>query len=535
MHPFSKLHTAVRNRAFGAWHASARRKPGELIGEALLPRVARQDLPTWGWRLACTLSVLAAASFTMLFLGDKLDASGMVMTRFMATAQAPLTSAVYPRTVRDQITVLTYDREFLDTTGSAWPLGYQDHADWLLRLAANPIIRPKAILLDITFGQERPDPNLPALQKALCTIQNSYKVPVFLAALTSASTGRLALRPGLDAVPAPGAAPCFTLVGVDYLPDPLDGYAWSYPLTRHLGADGWQAGPATAAGQVSHRSSAMAIAQDVAGIDLGTETVPMALVWGLKSAPQPHRPELLDGCVPGDFDPWLLVPGPIRTNLREVPPPPCPYHRTLSMAQVGELSQQELAPYLAGRYVLVGANIPGYNDYANSPIHRLIPGVHLHAMALDNLLSYGADYKQSAEWTMPPSLRLFGTGMLVLTIVLLVRFGAEKFFGVALYDGGREDRQLATFGQRLRHVTLGVTIWLARLALQTALAMLVIALLQTWCRIGMLPVIELVTMALFAEGINYIGKVRWFFFGALPASATAQEHQPITTQPERVS
>lgn len=536
---FPRLRTAGRNIAFALWRHPRRTAAARCIGEALLPRLARNTWAARAWRLSCMLSVLAMASFAMLFLGDRLDASGMVMTRFMATAQAPLTSVAYPETVRDQITVLTYDREFLDATGNAWPLSYRDHADWLLRLAADPLTRPRALLVDITFGQERPDPSLPALREALCTIQNIYKVPVFLAALSSPDTGRLGLRRGLET--APGALPCFTLVGVDYLPDPLDGYAWTYPLTRHLAADGWQAGPPSAPGQPAHRSAAMAIAQDVAGLDLGPETVPMALVWGLDSAPQPHRPALLRDCAPGRFDPRLLVPGVIRSNFMKESPPPCPYHRTLSMAQAGELSPQELAPYLAGRYVMVGANVPGYNDYANSPIHRLIPGVHLHAMALDNLLTYDSDYKLSAEWTMPPSLALFVPGMITLAIVLLVRFGAEKLLDLPMYDDGQAGRQLASFGQRLRHVVAGAGSWLLRLAVQTLLAMIVIALLQTWFRIGLLPVVELVTMALFAEGINYMGRIRWFFFGELPASAgglhqaQAQDRQPSHLDTERAS
>lgn len=523
---FSRFYAAARNHAQGAWHDPRRIAAARCIGDALLPRLVRDRYRDRAWRLLCMLAVLASASFAMLFLGDKLDASGMVMTRFMATAQAPLATVAYPDAARDQITVLTYDREFLEATGSAWPLSYQDHADWLLRLAADPLTRPKALLLDITFGQERADASLPALQEALCTIRNKYQVPVFLAALTSPSTGRLALRRGLEAVPIAGAAPCFTLVGVDYLPDPLDGYAWTYPLTRHFDGEAWQAGPPSAPGQAAHRSAAMAMAQDVAGIDLGLETAPMALVWGLRSAPQADRPELLRDCAPGRFDPRLLTPGVIRTNFLDTGAPPCPYHRTLSMAQVAELPQEALQPYLAGRYVMVGANVPGYNDYANSPIHRLIPGVHLHAMALDNLLTYGSDYKLSAEWTMPPSLALFVPGMLTLAIVLLVRFAAERFWDIPLYHDGRPDTAPGGIRQRLRHVAAGAGVWLLRLAAQTVVAMLVIALLQTWFRIGMLPVVELVTMALFAEGINYMGRIRWFFFGDLPANSEQAREIP---------
>ena len=133
----------------------------------------------------------------------------------------------------------------MESTGSAWPISYQDHADGLLRLAGDPNARPRAIMLDITFGQERNDPTISSLRQALCRIQNEFGVPVFLAALPSPENGHLTGRAGLDADSPDTAPACFTLVGVDYLPDPLDGLAWSYQLSRHLTATGWASSPAS--------------------------------------------------------------------------------------------------------------------------------------------------------------------------------------------------------------------------------------------------------------------------------------------------
>jgi hypothetical protein len=135
----------------------------------------RMRLSVFIWSFA----ILIVVSFTMLWMGDKLNATGMVVTRFMARAQAPLTAQfMYPAKARDQITVVMYDQEFLKSNLAAWPISYQDHADWLLRLAGDPNARPRAILLDISFGQGRGDPTLPALKQALCTVQNEFKVPI---------------------------------------------------------------------------------------------------------------------------------------------------------------------------------------------------------------------------------------------------------------------------------------------------------------------------------------------------------------------
>lgn len=476
--------------------------------------------------------ILVVVSFTLLWLGDKLNASGMAVTRFLARMQAPLTAQFnYPAQVRDQITVVMYDRQFLQATGSAWPISYQDHADGLLRLVADPDARPKAIMLDITFGQERNDPTLASLQQALCTIQNEYKVPVFLAALPSPEDGRLRVRSGL-AAETPGQSPaCFTLVGVDYVPDPLDGLAWSYQLSRHLTAAGWQSGPSRddSQGPAAYRSAAMSMAQDVARIDLGEETVPMALVWGHNSAPQTHRPEGLAHCLVGVRDYQRLIPGVLRQIWQDADRPPlCPYHQTLSMAQLGEMPEAELAPYLAGRYVMVGAHVPGYNDFADSPVHGIIPGIHMHAMALDNLLTYKGTYKLSAEWTVPPSFALFMPGILVIFVVFLVHLGwlfvkqkAGGFWQMKVLSSGRASYHtwFQSSGYRTQQLTkfiVKASAWLVRIWLQVAVSLLFIGVLQAYFRIGMLPVVELVGMTMLAESLNYMDKIRCFLSGRPP-------------------
>jgi hypothetical protein len=486
--------------------------------------------------LFCAFAILFVASLTMLWLGDKLNAKDMVVTRFMAKSQATLTGQISGASLaRDQITVVMYDRQFLSQTGSAWPISYQDHADWLLRLTSDPNTRPKAVMLDITFGQDRADPTLPALKHALCRVQNEFKVPVFLAALPSSDTGKLTVRSGLGPKPESGEPPCFTLAGVDYLPDPLDGLAWDYPLTRRLADGAWQDGPAESSGtadQPAYRSAAMAMAQDVAHIDLGEEDARLALVWGLKSAPQADRPDSLSYCKPGVYDPLRYIPGVLRQFFGTPASPICPYHRTLSMAQLNELPEQTLASHLAGRDVLVGANVPAYNDFANSPVHGLIPGVHLHAMALDNLLTYQGAYKQSTGWEPPQPAGLLLAAFLAVSAVFIthvlwwrlpaiLRKRGPKWCKRILPEpappGGGSDGR--TIKQRSVQVGRNVLSLLARLTLQAIVAMTLISLLQSYFRIGMLPVMELVTMTLIAEGFNYMDKLRWLFHGDIKKSA----------------
>ncbi|MFC5512797.1 CHASE2 domain-containing protein [Massilia jejuensis] len=478
-------------------------------------RPPRYPLPTFVWAFV----ILVLVSFGMLYLGDKLNASGMVLTRFMGAGQAAVTAQIgYPGDARDQVAVVLYDEQFLRAYQSAWPISYQDHADWLLRLAGQPGARPKAIFLDITFGQEREDPTLLALKEAFCTLRDTLHVPVFVAALPDAVTGKLAVREGLGS--------CFTMVGADYTPDPLDGYAWTYPLTRHLETAGWKSGLSVAPAQPAYRSAAMAIAQDSARIELGEESVPMALVWGENAAGNAPIADRDRGCAPGRSLARNLTPG-VFFQFAEPPPPLCPYHHTLSMEQVGALPDNQLAAALKDRYVMVGANIPGHNDFARSPVHGLVPGVHYHAMALDNLLSYGARYKLNQEWNIEGLTTLSWPGLLTVLAVLAVHWlwswllakvtAGKRWQALASRQAGprwlRTGTDEATLRGRTGLALLGALAWATRLTLQFVSAALLIALLQTVFRAGMLPVVELIGMTLFAEAVDYLARLRWYVLG----------------------
>lgn len=494
-------------------------------------------LGSHSWReriggLLASLILLVLVSFTLLSLGDQLNASGMVVTRFMARIQAPLSAHFYPPEARQQISVLMYDPTYLKASGSAWPISYGDHAEWLMRIAGNPEARPRAIMLDVLFGQERSDPTLPQLQSALCTIRQDYQIPVFLAALPSPQDGMLSVRQGLAPIDPDSGKPCFTLVDVGYAPDPLDGHIWNYPLTRHLGPDGWAEGPPRDANAAALRSAAMALAQEAGGIDLGEETSPMALIWGLHTPDLRERPELFAYCRPGEAEWSRLLPGAVREFVLDTPRQPvCPYHTTLSMAQVWAMDEEALAPYVADRFVMIGAFVPGFNDLVRSPIHGLIPGIYMHAMALDNLLAYRADYKTATDWSaMWESSELWKAGLAAIGAIFAVHllwslarsWIAKRQWFISIC-GAIPFRDWYLTNHSLLRRVLGLSIdilaWLLKRITQAAAALLLVAVLQTGFRIGMLPVVELVTMALVAEGFDVMKRIRLFLSGEVECPA----------------
>ena len=63
------------------------------------------------------------------------------------------------------------------------------------------------------------------------------------------------------------------------------------------------------------------------------------------------------------------------------------------------LQASDLARLLAGKLVmvLVGSQFRASSDWVESPVHGQVAGVQYHAMALDNLIEDGADYRRNAN------------------------------------------------------------------------------------------------------------------------------------------
>lgn len=47
---------------------------------------------------------------------------------------------------------------------------------------------------------------------------------------------------------------------------------------------------------------------------------------------------------------------------------------------------------------MIGADLKAVGDNAFSPLHGRLPGVHVHAMALDNLISFNGRYRANGDF-----------------------------------------------------------------------------------------------------------------------------------------
>lgn len=459
--------------------------------------------------------VLSALSVTMLFLGDKISKKDMVLTRYMATFQAPLTGQFYSSIGRDDITVLLYDDQFIRETGNAWPISYSQHADWILRLSEDDSTKPKAIFLDVTFTQKRDDNTLPILLDSLCKAKKLYGVDIYLAALHSPNNGNLYVRDEL--MPGVGKG-CFQLVGVNYQPDAVDRIAWDYPLHSYRDLSGWNQG-LSETGRPEEKSAALSIATASAHINIPKDNDSIALVWGVHNQqPSENRPELFSYCHDAP-EPWWKRILNSNSFSKFLPSseklPTCPYNLTYSVSQLLTLPTDTLSKSLKGKYVMIGAAVSGQNDLIDSPVHGLIPGVYLHSMALDNLLTFKNDFKRSSDWNNP-SLRLVILALLIILIVLLVHICTNSFFEKLGWDPKDLESPKVedlNFCQKIERLEIIISIKTLRLLSQIGLTMFTIVILQYYSSIGMLPVIELIGMTILAEMFDYMNTLkRWATF-----------------------
>ena len=484
------------------------------------------------WRLAAEAFLAIVVAFLMLAIMPKLMPSSDLMTHLTARSQAALVGSFYPIQQRDNVTVLLIDDKALADLEQGWPVPYATHARWLSNLGT--LYQPRAVFLDITFTQARKDETLSQLVQALCRLRDQG-VPVFLAALPDPQTGRLAVRRGLDS-PA-GERPCFTLVGVNYQPHQVDRLVWSYPL--------WTANQGAGSAMVDSRSGALAMAQDVAGLDVPRFDEPMALTWGVNN--QDIR----------RFGEWCRFAGSVAEELippglralhagEEVLKPICPYSRSLTVSELKPQTEEDearLHALLNGKFVIMGAAISGTNDMITSPVHGPIPGVFMHAIALDNLLTYNGHYKRALEWQLPPAWPLFWMGLVVVLTAHALHMAvwqplrkrtlacqkriAERcpdsrqiFFSTSElselesktpfkkpYSAGFLRQMAAKLARLVGLVVLRV----ARIFVSSVVIMGLVVWMQKWFDIGTLPIVDLALMALVAEWLGWTAHVLDFF------------------------
>ena len=397
--------------------------------------------------LAWWVRVLIALGFLGLLVVDPLNAgsgSGQRSEQAVLRIVSPFYDA------SRQVTVVLIDDAFLARIGSGWPMSYREQGLLLRRILAH---EPAAVFVDLLYrhrhGREASDDDPLDLLRPLPGATDQ-PIPVLFAALsveqpgapgtprgfclpklpaTGLYTDRLvdprsiepALRAPFGISPVPPSADASTrtaAVGAVAATGPRPGVAlvsWSgcgnaYPLL--LGGSRNAPTPAMAMFDATCRRRPALAACDFGGrapLEVAQRFMqPMIVRWGAFAARSQEpfyaagvcqRATNAEGGATLTTRVWRalqqLALGAVF-NLRADDDPevalPCPAVAVIPADAIVDGDAATVDALLRDRAVMIGAKVSGIPDWQLSGVHGLVPGVVLHAMALDNLLVRGASY-----------------------------------------------------------------------------------------------------------------------------------------------
>jgi CHASE2 domain-containing protein len=288
----------------------------------------------------------------------------------------------YPTTGQKETTVLLFREDDLRALGDSYPVPYERHAEVLEALA---IHKPNAVFIDFAFIDRRPREQVDQLSKALCVLKDAVKDKVYLAV------------PALAELPATleKFSECVTLV------------------SAQMDSERGRSGVVTYSNGVliSRRffaTPAFAMAHDRLG-RAPEHVESMEIIWG-NGVPLLNKQWMSCDAEGPLRHLWDVVRGkPPSTELK------CPYTTTLTVGHLLNSSgDPDVTAVLDGRAIFYGAAFGMASDRIRSPVYAELPGVYLHAMAYDNLRTFGRDYLR-AEGPV-----VFAGGPVVITLSRLV-------------------------------------------------------------------------------------------------------------------
>ena len=292
-----------------------------------------------------------------------LDPFGLTSASDTASANVvnKILSLYYSEAAQQQITVVLIDDTSLDSMGTHWPLSYQQQAK-LYRSILN--YQPKALFIDLLYTHDRSNE-----QDQIIALNNTFEryqhVPVYLPR---------PMQPSLQGSPK-----------LQYInPVFVQWYGTEHYYPRQFKE---MPSPAQAMYQLHCKQAECNSKQ--------SEKPPvMAIQWGSKLSDIQQRFSDTQHCrqsISSGLSIIKILVSDIFWKTTKEWLQPCPYHTTVNAAQLmanDDSARQLFNKLIRDKYVLFGAYIQGARDEVHSPIHGKIPGVYLHAMALDNLLTY---------------------------------------------------------------------------------------------------------------------------------------------------
>jgi CHASE2 domain-containing sensor protein len=277
---------------------------------------------------------------------------------------------LYPTTGRDLVTVALVDEATLHKLQMPWPWTYGMHARALNALLA---YRPKAVIVDFLFVDMRPDESIGELVDAIKRFQRAH-IPIYFEGGTDLSFGEAPVRPEIAATGVPILSPSI---------ETYDGVVRQYPAYGEcFGTDG------------RCLSLALKVYKDLfPRHPLEPMNGEMELVWGTRTSPFNSRYSA-QSC--NDDVPFALRIYRAFFD-KQSAMERCPYNNDVPMQAIltDDGSDKDLQTLIPGHIVLYGGGLEGAQDKSFSPVNGQQPNVFVHAMALDNLISFQGKPEQN--------------------------------------------------------------------------------------------------------------------------------------------
>ena len=332
----------------------------------------------------------------------------------------------YDATGQQKTLVVLFREENLATLHESFPISYARHAEVLEALS---VYEPAAVFVDFAFIDQRPGQDVAPLSEAICSLRASG-VAVYLAASPlPGKAGGDGLRDGLD-------RSCFTPVDVQMDTEIGSSGVLTYRACKNLGT-------CEPAGLVWTPAFAMAAPQ----VGLArADAQQMEIIWGNRASAL--NESWMDCTSDGTFVHLrqMLKENPLASKRK------CPHTNTISVLHLlGHFDQKLKDQVVKGNAVFYGGSFEMAGDRVISPVFDDLPGVYLHAMAYDNLLTFGKDFKRAEQHGLSLS-RVVNGLLLLFTIVLLLLVDQPPAFARRLLG------RLGTVSPRIKWATLAVAV-----------------------------------------------------------------------------
>ena len=371
--------------------------PGTSFGSSFHPPLR---VPSRGVRIVVQSALLFLVGMVVLvFHGLKFD-----LTPWSQVMMNDIVDRIYPDSGQQDTTVVLFQEKNLRELKAGYPVSYELQAEVFEAIAS---YGPRAVFIDFAFMDDRGDTE--HLLKSMCNLYSIVEGRLFLAAPLD-DDKRVSMQKTFRG--------CARLVTA--LMDPDTGVS----------------------GVLTYCTGTWGLRECEEGLDrretfLDSPAVAMARHHVVGIAPEgAERMEILWPSTTSELNRKWMKCDPEETGVRRMltrlkhgpleVKEECAYTNTVSVAHLLGTFDPDVERVIRGKAVFYGASFDAAGDRVASPTYHDLPGVYLHAMAYDNLVSLGSSYKRAdrAAWVWPSwRSAVADIGLLAALVMLWVAAG----------------------------------------------------------------------------------------------------------------